>query len=80
MKTKYQKFKAWLCSIFGHSFSFIDVLTFRLKCEGRCYTVNTLTGERRPCDQTPEITCRRCGEKFQQSNQISSTSEIEAAV
>lgn len=61
-----KRLRLWLCKTFGHSFSAVDLLMFRLECEGRCFTVDTLTGERRPFARTPEITCRRCGLRFSQ--------------
>ena len=53
-----------ICDVFGHSFSDWDVLKFRIECEGRCYTVDTFTGERRSWEGQPKIKCRRCGGYF----------------
>ena len=65
-----KKFLVWIFSIFGHSFSAVDVLMFKIESEGRCYTVNTLTGERKPLTGQPEITCRRCGKVFSQKQNL----------
>lgn len=59
-----KRLKTWLCKMFGHSFSAVDLLMFRVECEGRCFTVDKLTGEQRPFTQIPEIECRRCGRRF----------------
>jgi hypothetical protein len=63
------RLRLWICNTFGHSFSDWDVLKFRIESEGRCYTVDTLTGERRPWEGKPEIKCRRCGECFSHNSQ-----------
>jgi hypothetical protein len=55
------RFRLWICDTFGHSFSDWDVLRFKIECEGQCYTVNTLTGKRRPRKRKPKIKCQRCG-------------------
>lgn len=64
------RLRLWMCGVFGHSFSAIDALKFKIECEGRCCTVNTLTGERRPMERKPEIKCRRCGETFSHNSVI----------
>lgn len=58
-----------VCDAFGHSFSDLDVLKFRMESEGRRYTVDTLTCERRPWEGKPEIKCRRCGGCFSHNTQ-----------
>ena len=55
------RFLAWVCRRVGHSFSAVDLLMFKIESEGRCYWRNLDTGEMRPYDRQPEITCRRCG-------------------
>ena len=61
--------RLWMCAVFGHSFSSIDALKFKIETAARRYTVNTLTGERRPWEGKPEIKCRRCGECFAHNSQ-----------
>jgi hypothetical protein len=60
--------KAWLCKKIGHSFSHVDLLMFKIESEGRCYTVNLITGERKPLGRPHGITCRRCGTRFEAPN------------
>lgn len=58
------RLRLWMCDVFGHAFSEIDELIFKIECEGRCYTVDALTGERHPMEKKPEIKCQRCGKYF----------------
>lgn len=59
-----QRFREWMCRTFGHAFTTVDLLRFKIESEGRCFTINLLTGERRPWAGSPKITCRRCGKVF----------------
>lgn len=55
----------WLCKLFGHSFSTVDLLTYQLEKEGRCFTLNLITRELRPSTRKPHLKCRRCGQQIE---------------
>lgn len=59
------RFRKWICKKFGHSFSDLSILLFNIEREGRCFSMNALTGERSPILRATEITCRRCGAVFE---------------
>ena len=61
-KSVLKRFQSWLCVKLGHSFTAVDLLMFKLECEGRCFTVNLSNGERHISTRIPQIVCRRCGE------------------
>jgi hypothetical protein len=59
-----KRLRKLICRIFGHSFSPVDILIFKLECEGRVYTTNLLTGEVKHSAIEPQITCRCCKQVF----------------
>lgn len=58
-----KRFRIWLCKWLGHSFSSVDVLMFKISCEGRAYRTDLLTGKTQPLTHA-KIKCRRCEEVF----------------
>jgi hypothetical protein len=51
-----KRFRRWICSVFGHFFSEVDVLVFKIK-------TNELNN-----DMNAIIKCRCCGEEFAHKN------------
>lgn len=51
-KSRWQRFKEWFCRIYGHSFSDVSMLIFKLK-------TNELNN-----DMRATLTCRRCKQVF----------------
>lgn len=54
--------KKLICKWFGHSFGWVELIMFKIECEGRCYMQDVVTGEITPSKETPSIKCNRCGE------------------